>query len=98
MILVSSNPIETVKSMRPGDKAIVEFKDFVKFRSFTVQLSDYNSIYGHARGIFVHAASKKRRLQYFLVATTFAEREAELVDFNKKGEWKKQIPDEWWKT
>ncbi len=98
MVLVSQNPIETVKSMRAGDVAIVEFRDFRKFRSFSVQLSDFNVVYGRERDVFVHAASKKRKMQYFLVATTSAQREAELADFNKKGEWKKLIPEEWWKT
>jgi len=98
MLIAASNPIETVKSMRAGDMAIVEFKDFKKFRSFTVQLSDYNIMYGRERNVYVHAASKKRKLQYCLVATSAEEREAELTDFNLKGEWKKQIPEEWWKT
>ena len=98
MVLVSNNPIETVRSMKAGDQAIVDFKDFKKFRSFTVQLSDFNVIYGRGRNVYVHAASKKRKLQYYLVATTAEEREAELNDFNLKGEWKKQIPEEWWRT
>ena len=98
MVLVSNNPIETVKSMRAGDKAIVEFKDFKKFRSFTVQLSDFNVVYGMERGIFVHAASKKRKLQYYLVAVTADEREKELADYNLKGLWKQQILEEWLKT
>jgi len=98
MVLVSQNPIETVKSMRAGDMAVVEFKDFKKFRSFTVQLSDFNVVYGMERGIFVHAASKKRKLQYYLVAVTAEEREKELSDYNLKGLWKKQIPEEWLRT
>lgn len=97
MLIVANNPIETVKSMKPGDMAIVEFRDFRKFRSFTVQLSDYNNSYGVERNIYVHAASKKRKLQYCLVATSADEREAELADYNLKGEWKKQIPEEWLK-
>lgn len=95
MVLVSNNPIETAKSMKAGDQAIVEFRDFSKFRSFTVQLSDYNMIYGRKRNIYIHAASKKRKLQYYLVATTAEEREAEMADYNLKGLWKKQIPEEW---
>lgn len=97
MVIVANKPIETVKSMKAGDKAIVEFKDFKKFRSFTVQLSDYNIMYGRERNVYIHAASKKRCLQYCLVATTAEERDAELRDFNLKGKWKNQIPEEWWK-
>lgn len=98
MLIASNAPIDIVKSMKVGDMAMVEFKDYRKFRSFLVQLSDFNSIFGHERNIFVHAASKKRKLQYYLVATTATEREKELSDFNLKGLWKKQIPEEWWRT
>ena len=98
MLIVANNPISTVKSMNAGDMAIVEFKDFKKFRSFTVQLSDYNTIYGREKNIYIHAASNKRKMQYCLVATTADEREAELVDYNLKGSWKKRIPAEWWKV
>ena len=83
MVLVSNNPIETVRSMKAGDQAIVEFKDFKKFRSFTVQLSDFNVIYGRGRNVYVHAASKKRKLQYYLVATTAEERQTTFKDMMK---------------
>ena len=69
MLIASNAPIDIVKSMKVGDMAMVEFKDYRKFRSFLVQLSDFNSIFGHERNIFVHAASKKRKLQYYLVVT-----------------------------
>lgn len=98
MLYVSTNPIETVKSLRAGDSAIVEFKDFKKFRSFTVQLSDYNVAYGRERNIYVHAASKKRKLQYYLIAVTAKEREEELADYNLKGLWKQRIPEDWQRT
>ena len=97
MVVVTGNPLDTVKSMNAGDSALIEFKDFKKFRSFTVQLSDFNTIYGRSRNVYIHAASKKKKLQYYLIATTADERDAEMADYNLKGEWKKQIPEEWWR-
>ena len=81
--------------MEPDDVAIIKFADARKFRSFTVLLSYYNSIFGCDRNVYIHAASKKRQLEYCLVATTIAEREAELADYNKRGEWRKLIDKEW---
>ncbi len=93
--MVSGSPIETVKQLKAGETAMVMFNDYKKLRTFTVQLSEYNGYLGRKRNVYVHAASKKRMLQLYLVATTAEERDAELSDNNLKGEWRKQIPEEW---
>ena len=89
------NPLETARNLKPGESKLVGFNDYKKFRSFTVQLSEYNSVQGRQRNIFVHAASKKRLLQTYLVATTADEHDEELVNSNVKGEWRKLSPETW---
>ena len=61
------------------------------------QLSEFNIVAGRERNVYVHAASKKRLLQMYLVAVTADEHDSELRDNNLKGEWRKQIPQEWLK-
>lgn len=92
---VTGNPLDTAKSLIPGESALVMFNDYNKLRTFTVQLSEYNCVAGRKNNIYVHAASKKRLLQIYLVAVTADERDAELKDNNLKGEWRKRIPEEW---
>ncbi len=93
--MVSGNPIETARQLKAGETAVVMFNDYKKLRTFTVQLSEFNNYLGRQRNVYVHAASKKRMLQMYLVATTAEERDAELSNNNLKGEWRKQIPEEW---
>lgn len=92
---VSSNPLDTAKGMKPGETALVMFNNYNKLRTFTVQLSEYNCIAGRKNNVYVHAASKKRMLQIYLVAVTADERDAELNNNDLKGEWRKRIPEEW---
>ena len=93
--MVSGNPIETARHLKPGETAMVMFNDYKKLRTFTVQLSEFNNVVGRKLNVYVHAASKKRLLQMYLVATTADERDAELADNNLKGEWRKRIPEDW---
>ena len=93
--MITGNPIDIAKNLKPGETAQVMFNDYRKLRTFTVQLSEFNNVVGRKLNVYVHAASKKRLLQSYLVATTADERDAELADSNLKGEWRKKIPAEW---
>ena len=98
MRIVRTNQLEKAKKLIVGEVAIVEFDDYDKFRSFTVQLSHYNASQGRKRSLYVHAASKMKKLQYCLVAVSAEERDMEESNSNLKGLWKKQIPEEWRKA
>jgi len=89
------NQLEKARSLKVGESAVVEFADYDKFRSFTVQLAHYNAGLGCKRNLYVHAASKKKKLQYCLIVVSAEEREMEENNSNLKGLWKKQIPEEW---
>ena len=93
--MVTGNPLAILKSMKPGETAMVVFNAYNKMRTFTVQLSDYNNIVGPKLNVFVHASSKKRHLKMFLVAVTAAEHDAEMADSNLRNEWRKKLPEEW---
>ena len=95
MRIIRTNQLEKAKNMTVGEFAIIEFDDYDKFRSFTVQLSHYNASLGRKRELYVHAASKMKKLQYCLIVVSADEREQEEVNSNLKGQWKKQIPEEW---
>ena len=95
MRIVRTNQLERAKKMTVGEVAVVEFDDYDKFRSFTVQLSHYNASLGRKRELYVHAASKMKKLQYCLIAVSAEERAMEESNSNLKGQWKKQIPEEW---
>lgn len=93
--MVSGNPLEIAKNMKPGETAMVMFNEYRKLRTFTVQLSEFNNIAGRKLNVYVHAASKKRLLQMYLVAVTAEERDAELAINDLKSECRKRIPEEW---
>lgn len=95
--MIERNPIDTAKNLKPGETALVMFNEYRKLRTFTSQLSEFNIVAGRERNVYVHAASKKRLLQMYLVAVTADEHDSELRDNNLKGEWRKQIPQEWLK-
>ncbi len=98
MKIVKRNQIEKARSLKIGDVSIVEFEDYNKYRSFTVQLAHYNADLGRKRNLYVHAASKLRKLQYCLVVVSMEEKEMEEYDSNLKGQWKKMLPEEWRKA
>lgn len=89
------NQLAKARSLKVGEMAIIEFEDYGKYRSFTVQLSYYNAGLGRKRNLYVHAASNKKKLQYFLYVVTADEKDREDSDSNLKGQWKKVIPEEW---
>ena len=93
MRIVKTNQLEKARSLKVGDVSIVEFEDYNKYRSFTVQLAHYNADLGRKRSLYVHAASKLRKLQYCLVVVSAEERKLEEINSNLKGQWKKQIPE-----
>ena len=95
MRIVRTNQLEKARSLKPGEVSIVEFEDYNKYRSFTVQLSHYNASLGRKRNLYVHAASRLKKLQFCLVVVTAEEREKEETNSNLKGLWKKQLPEEW---
>ncbi len=95
MRIVKTNQLEKARSLRVGDVSIVEFEDYNKYRSFTVQLAHYNADLGRKRSLYVHAASKLRKLQYCLVVVSAEEKELEDTNSNLKGQWKKQLPEGW---
>ena len=95
MRIVKTNQLEKARSLKVGDVSIVEFEDYNKYRSFTVQLTHYNADLGRKRSLYVHAASKLRKLQYCLVVVSAEERKLEEINSNLKGQWKKQIPEGW---
>ncbi len=95
MRIVKTNQLEKARSLKVGDVSIVEFEDYNKYRSFTVQLAHYNADLGRKRSLYVHAASKLRKLQYCLVVVSAEERKLEEINSNLKGQWKKQIPEGW---
>lgn len=92
---ISGSPLETAKNLKPGETALVMFNEYRKLRTFTTQLSEFNIIVGRKLNVFVHAASKKRLLQVYLVAVTADEHDAEMRDNDLKGEWRKKIPAKW---
>ncbi len=98
MEIVSKNQLDTARSLKRGDMVIVEFEEFSKYRSFSVQLSYYNNGLARERNLYVHAASKMKKLQYLLYVVSIDERVREENDSNYKGLWKKQLPEEWWKA
>ena len=95
MRIVKTNQLEKARSLKIGEVSIVEFEDYSKFRSFTVQLAHYNADLGRKRNLYVHAASKQRKLQYCLVVVSAEERELEETNSNLKGQWKKKLPEGW---
>ena len=95
MRIVKSNQLDKANKMRVGEVAVVEFDDYDKYRSFTVQLSHYNASLGRKRELYIHAASKMKKLQYCLIAVSAEDKEKEESNSNLKGLWKKQIPEEW---
>jgi hypothetical protein len=95
MKIVKTNQLEKARSLKVGDVSIVEFEDYNKYRSFTVQLAHYNADLGRKRSLYVHAASKLRKLQYCLVVVSMEEKEMEEIDSNLKGQWKRKLPEEW---
>ena len=98
MKIIKKNQLDTARSLKLGEMVIVEFDEYSKYRSFTVQLSYYNNGLARKRDIYVHAASKMKRLQYLLYVVSLDEREKEETNSNFKGLWKKQLPEEWWKA
>lgn len=95
MKIVRKNQLDTARSLKVGEMVIVEFDEYNKYRSFTVQLSYYNNGLARERDIYVHAASKMKKLQYLLLVVSSEEREREESNSNLKNLWKKQLPEEW---
>lgn len=82
------------RSIRPGDVSKGKFKDCKQLRSVSVQLTDYNAIYGQKYGVFIHAKYLKEELTVILVGVTIAQRKKELSDPSCRNDWRKLI-DEW---
>ena len=53
MKIVKTNQLEKARSLKVGDVSIVEFEDYNKYRSFTVQLAHYNADLGRKRSLYV---------------------------------------------
>ena len=79
------------RSIRPGDVSKGKFKDYRALRSISVQLTDYNAIYGQRYGVFIHAKYLKEELTVILVGVTMAQRKKELSDPKCRNEWRKLI-------
>lgn len=79
------------RSIRPGDVSKGKFKDYKQLRSVSVQLTDYNAIYGQKYGVFIHAKYLKEELAVILVGVTIAQRKKELSDPSFRNEWRKLI-------
>ena len=95
MKIIRMNQLDTARSLKLGDTAIIEFDEYRKFKSFTVQLSYYNNGLAKERNLYIHAASKSRKLQYYLLAVSCEDKEQEERNSNLKGAWKKKLPEEW---
>lgn len=93
--MIAGNPIQIARSMKPGETAKVMFSEYRRLRTFTVQLSEYNNVIGRKLGVYVHAASKKQKLEMYLVAVTAEERKEEQENYDMKGKWREKIPEEW---
>ena len=98
MKVTKTNQLEKARNLCVGEIAVVEFDDYDKYRSFLVQLTHYNAGKGRKKNLYVHAASKKEKLQYCLIVVSSDEHLKEMSNSNLKNEWKKQIPKEWGKA
>ena len=98
MKVTRTNQLEKARKLSVGDIAVVEFDDYDKFRSFSVQLTHYNAGKGKKKNLYVHAASKKEKMQYCLIVVSSDDHQKEMSNSNFKNEWKKQIPREWEKA
>ena len=81
------------RSIRPGDVSKGKFKDYKQLKSISVQLTDYNAIYGQKYGVFIHAKYLRDELSVILVGVTIAQRKKELSDPDYRNEWRKLIDE-----
>ena len=95
MEVIRRNQLKKARELLAGQTCIVGFDDYNEFRSFSVQLSHYNSGLARERNLYIHAASKSKKYQYCLIAVSAEEHNKELKNSKIKLQWKKQLPDCW---
>ena len=82
------NRAKWFRSIKPGDISEGHFKDSLRFKSISVQLTEFNRTYGKEKGVFVHAKYLPDVSCIILVGVTLEERERDLSDRDFSGTWR----------
>ena len=86
-----TNRAKWFRSIKPGDVSEGQFNNSTKFKSISVQLTDYNRTIGREKGVFIHAKYFPEESSIILVGVSLEERKRELSDSSYSNNWHKLI-------